>query len=110
MLKEGREVLVQVQKEPMGTKGARLTSHVSLPGRYLVYMPTINHIGLSRRLGDAEERKRLRTIVDQRRPKGSGFIIRTACVGIPDEEIIADMDYLIRTWDEIEKKASGAKA
>ncbi|MDO8494581.1 MAG: Rne/Rng family ribonuclease [Deltaproteobacteria bacterium] len=110
MLKEGREVLVQVQKEPMGTKGARLTSHVSLPGRYLVYMPTINHIGLSRRLGDADERKRLRSIVDQRRPKGSGFIIRTACVGIPDEEIMADMDYLIRTWAEVEKKAAGAKA
>ena len=109
LLKEGNEIIVQVEKEPIGTKGARLTSHVSLPGRYLVYMPTINHIGISRRMGDDKERKRLRKLVEEFRPKGSGFIIRTACVGISDEEIKADMQYLIRTWEEIEAKAKNAK-
>lgn len=110
LLKEGREILVQVEKEPMGTKGARLTSHVSLPGRYLVYMPTVNHIGISRRLGDDKERRRLRQLVEKVRPKGSGFIIRTACVGVSDEEIQADMEYLIRTWNEIEGRAGSAKS
>ncbi|MBI5299332.1 MAG: Rne/Rng family ribonuclease [Deltaproteobacteria bacterium] len=109
LLKEGREILVQVEKEPMGTKGARLTSHISLPGRYSVFMPTVNHIGISRRLDDAKERKRLRQLIDQARPKGSGFIIRTACVGISDEEITADMEYLVKAWREIEQKAAGAK-
>ena len=109
LLKEGKEILVQVEKEPMGTKGARLTSHISLPGRYLVYMPTVNHIGISRRLGDDKERKRLRQLIEKARPKGSGFIIRTACLGISDDEIQADMEYLIRTWAEIERKAAGTK-
>ena len=108
LLKEGKDILVQVEKEPMGTKGARLTSHISLPGRYLVYMPTVNHLGISRRLGDDKERKRLRQLIERSRPKGSGFIIRTACVGISDEEITADMEYLIRTWAEIEQKAAKA--
>ncbi|MDO8527504.1 MAG: Rne/Rng family ribonuclease [Deltaproteobacteria bacterium] len=110
LLKEGKDILVQVEKEPMGTKGARLTSHISLPGRYLVYMPTVNHIGISRRLGDDKERKRLRQLIDRSRPKGSGFIIRTACIGVSDEEITADMEYLIRTWQEIEQKAASAKS
>ncbi|MDP2600031.1 MAG: Rne/Rng family ribonuclease [Deltaproteobacteria bacterium] len=110
LLKEGKDILVQVEKEPMGTKGARLTSHISLPGRYLVYMPTVNHIGISRRLGDQKERKRLRSLIESARPKGSGFIIRTACIGISDEEITADMQYLIRTWNEIEQKAAKAQS
>lgn len=110
LLREGKEILVQVEKEPMGTKGARLTSHISLPGRYLVYMPTVNHVGLSRRIGDEKERRRLRQLIENTRPKGSGFIIRTACLGIPDEEIQADMDYLIRTWQEIEAQAARSKS
>lgn len=109
MLKGGNEILVQVEKEPLGTKGARLTSHISLPGRYLVYMPTVHHIGISRRLGDVKERRRLRQLVAKNRPKGSGFIIRTACIGVSDEEITADMQYLIKTWNEIEEKANQAK-
>lgn len=109
LLKEGREILVQVEKEPMGTKGARLTSHVSLPGRYCVYMPTVNHIGISRRLDDVKERKRLRQLIDRVRPKGSGFIVRTASVGIPDEEITADMEYLVKAWRDIEQKAGSSK-
>lgn len=106
LLQEGREILVQVEKEPMGTKGARLTSHISLPGRYLVYMPTVSHIGISRRLGDDAERRRLRQLIAKWRPKGSGFIIRTACVGVSDDELKADMDYLIKSWNEIEEKAN----
>ncbi|MBI4124931.1 MAG: Rne/Rng family ribonuclease [Deltaproteobacteria bacterium] len=110
LLKEGKEILTQAEKEPIGTKGAKLTSHISLPGRYLVYMPTVNHIGLSRRLGDEKERRRLRQLIEKTRPKGSGFIIRTACLGIPDEEIQADMEYLIRTWRDIEANAAKAKS
>ena len=110
LLKEGREILVQVEKEPIGTKGARLTSHISLPGRYLVYMPTVNHLGISRRLGDDKERRRLRSLIERSRPRGSGFIIRTACVGVADEEITADMNYLIRTWEDIATKATDSKA
>lgn len=110
LLKEGKEVLIQVEKEPIGTKGARLTSHISLPGRYLVYMPTVNHIGISRRLADEKERRRLRHLIEKTRPKGSGFIVRTACLGISDEEIKADMEYLIRTWKDIEAKAAGSKS
>lgn len=110
LLKEGEEVIVQVEKEPMGTKGARLTSYASLPGRYLVYMPTVNHVGMSRRIPDDKERRRLRQLVEQTRPKGSGFIIRTACQGISDEEIRHDMEYLIRTWEKIAAKVSQAKA
>lgn len=110
LLEEGKEVMVQVEKEPIGTKGARLTSHISLPGRYLVYMPTVSHIGISRRIGNAEDRRRLREMIYQARPKGSGFIVRTACVGVSDDEIRADMNYLIKTWEEIEGKASKPKA
>ncbi len=110
LLKEGEEVIVQVAKEPMGTKGAKLTSHVSLPGRYLVYMPTVEHIGISRRLGDEKERRRLRQLVDRMRPRGSGFIIRTACLGVSDEEMQSDMAYLIRTWKEAEARVAQSKA
>ena len=110
LLKEGKEVVVQVEKEPMGTKGARLTTHASLPGRSLVYMPTVNHLGMSRRIGDDKERKRLRQIVEKMRPKGSGFIIRTASNQVSREELEADMQYLIRTWEEIEKKVEKEKA
>src|SRR5436189_288127 len=77
LLKEGNEVMVQVAKEPIGTKGARATSYVSLPGRHLVFMPTVDHIGISRRIASDKERKRLRDIVESQRPKGAGFIVRT---------------------------------
>ena len=110
LLKEGSEVVVQVEKEPIGTKGARLTSHVSLPGRYLVYMPTVDHVGMSRRIENDKERKRLRQIVEKHRPRGSGFIIRTASDSIPQADIEADMHYLIKTWEEVEPKSRQAKA
>lgn len=104
ILRTGQDVLVQVVKEPLGTKGARLTSHISLPGRYLVFMPTSSHIGVSRRIENDKEKKRLRRIVSRLRPKGAGFIIRTACEGMSEEEIAKDMEYLLKLWEDIVKK------
>src|SRR5258705_12884058 len=96
LLKEGQEVLVQVAKEPMGTKGARITSYVSLPGRHLVFMPTVDHIGISRRIGTDKGRKRLREIIDSQRPKGAGFIVRTVAEGATEKELRDDTDFLIK--------------
>jgi len=111
VLTKGQEILVQVSKEPIGSKGARITSHISLPGRYVVYMPTTDHIGVSRRIEDDKERQRLRDIVATGRPKGSGgFIVRTACEGVSKREIVADMRFLSRLWTSIVKKSSGATA
>ena len=106
LLKPGQEILVQVSKEPMGTKGARVTAHISLPGRYIVYMPTSNHIGVSRRIEKARERQRLKKIVAENRPGGKGgYIVRTACEGLSKKEILADIKFLSRLWQGIEKKA-----
>jgi len=110
MLKEGREILVQAAKEPIGTKGARLTSFVSLPGRYLVYMPTFDHVGVSRRIDTAKERERLKKLVLELKPKEGGFIIRTASEGIAQKEIKSDIKYLTRLWEDVEEKAGKAKA
>jgi ribonuclease G len=101
LLKEGQEILVQVAKEPMGTKGARITSHVSLPGRNLVFMPYVNHVGVSRRLESEKERRRLRDIVLKAKPPGFGFIVRTASGGTTAEELHADMDYLVKLWESL---------
>jgi ribonuclease G len=106
LLQEGQEVMVQVAKEPIGTKGARITSYVSLPGRYLVLMPTYERIGISRRIADDSERRRLREIVKSLRPEGYGFIIRTVCEGMKKEDIKADMDFLVRLWQGMVKKMS----
>jgi ribonuclease G len=102
MIKEGQEVMVQVAKEPIGTKGARVTSYVSLPGRYLVFMPTYGKIAVSRRIPSDKERRRLKEIVHNLRPKGCGFIIRTVCEGVSREEIEADMNFLIKLWERIQ--------
>lgn len=104
LLQEGQELLVQVSKEPIGTKGARITSHISLPGRHLVYMPTVDHVGISRRIEDEEERERLREIVDRIKPTGSGFIVRTVSEGKSEEDLLADMKYLLKLWEEVAKK------
>jgi len=109
LLKEGQEVMVQVAKEPMGTKGARITSYVSLPGRHLVFMPTVDHIGISRRIGTAEERKRLRDVVEQNRPKGAGFIVRTVAEAASEKELRDDMDFLTKLWREVVRRAERAK-
>jgi ribonuclease G len=111
VLKAGQEIIVQIAKEPLGKKGARITSHVALPGRFLVYMPTVNHIGVSRRINSAEERSRLRHLVTE--AKGSfpgGFIVRTAADGAPDEEIRSDVEFLGRTWEKIRTQAEPRKS
>ena len=110
LVKEGQDVLVQVAKDPIGTKGARLTAYISLPGRNLVFMPTVEHIGISRRIGSDKERKRLRQIVDQARPQGAGFIVRTVAEGVSEKELFADMEFLIKLWNSILKKHETARA
>ncbi len=109
LLKEGQEVLVQVAKEPMGTKGARVTSYISLPGRHLVFMPTVDHIGISRRIGTDKERKRLREIIEAQRPKGAGFIVRTVAEGASTQELQDDMDFLMKLWREVLRKNEKAR-
>ncbi len=91
-------------KEPIGTKGARITSHISLPGRHLVLMPTVDHVGISRRIENEEEKTRLRDIVEQIRPRGTGFIVRTAAEGKSEEDLQADTGFLIGLWQEIAKR------
>src|SRR6266852_6396373 len=111
MLRASQEIIVQIAKEPLGKKGARITSHVALPGRYLVYMPTVDHIGVSRKIGSAEERSRLRRLVAE--SKGTfpgGFIVRTAAEGASDYEIRSDVEFLGRTWDEIRGRSEQRKA
>jgi ribonuclease G len=107
MLKEGHEVLVQASKEPMGTKGARVTSYVSLPGRYLVLMPTYDRVAISRRISSDKERRRLKEMVYDLRSslgEGCGFIIRTVCEGMETQDIRADMEFLVRLWQSILRK------
>jgi Rne/Rng family ribonuclease len=111
MLKAGEEIIVQIAKEPLGKKGARITSHVALPGRFLVYMPTVDHIGVSRRIGSAEDRSRLRRLVTE--AKGTfpgGFIVRTAASEASDDEIRADVEFLGRTWDTIRATSEQRRA
>jgi ribonuclease G len=102
-LHEGQDVIVQVVKEALGTKGARITSHVSLPGRYLVYMPTVEHIGVSRKIVDEDERRRLKALLKEIRleRRGGGFIARTAGLGRNRDEFERDARYLMKTWDEV---------
>jgi ribonuclease G len=101
LLKEGQEVIVEVAKDPIGTKGARITSHISLPGRHLVFMPTVDHIGISRRIEKEGERRRLREIVDRMRPEGTGFIVRTVAENVEAPKLEADIRFLIGVWNEI---------
>ncbi|MGH9328188.1 MAG: Rne/Rng family ribonuclease [Terriglobia bacterium] len=111
LLKEGQEILVQIAKEPLGTKGARITSHIALPGRYLVYMPTIDHMGVSRKIASDEERLRLRKILlENRGSLGGGFIVRTAGAGRSEEEIKSDLAFLSSLWNDIRAKAERVKA
>jgi ribonuclease G len=110
LLKENQEVLLQVAKEPIGTKGARSTTYISVPGRHLVFMPTVDHIGVSRRIPDGKERQRLRKIVESHRPAGSGFVVRTVAEGVPPDVLHDDMEYLIRLWNETVRRAEKARA
>jgi ribonuclease G len=104
LLQEGEDVFVQVSKDSLGTKGARVTSYITLPGRYLVLMPGVEHIGVSRKILEEDERTRLKDIIDKLKPKNFGFIIRTASEGCTEDEINKDIEYLTLLWDNIEKK------
>jgi ribonuclease G len=114
LLSEGQEILVQIAKEPIAKKGARITSHIALPGRFLVYMPTVEHVGVSRKIESDNERHRLRKLIQTIRaeediPSG-GFIVRTAGVGISEKELREDVRYLVRTWLDIRGSAEKSKA
>jgi Rne/Rng family ribonuclease len=111
LLKEGQEVLIQIAKEPIGKKGARITSHIALPGRFLVYMPTVNHTGVSRKISSDEERQRLKRIIISERDNGQGgFIVRTAAAGASEEDLRADIRFLKNLWHEIKTRSEEAKA
>src|SRR5215510_12479104 len=104
LLKPGQDVLVQVVKDPIGAKGARVTGYLSLPGRYSVFMPHVAQVGVSKRIGSDKERRRLRDLVNEVRPKGSGFIVRTAAEDASDQELRDDVDFLARLWSEIDRR------
>lgn len=110
LIKEGQEVLVQVAKDPISTKGARIKTHITLPGRFTVFMPTVDHVGISRRIEKDRERRKLRDFVEKNRPKNAGFIVRTVCEGQPMSALKQDMDYLIATWKRIQEVSATAKA
>jgi len=111
LLKPGQEILVQIAKEPIAKKGARITSHIALPGRFLVFMPTVSHIGVSRKIASDEERQRLkRILVHERGEASGGFIVRTAAEGASEEELRADLRFLIHLWDEIKTRSDSSKS
>ncbi|MBM3807590.1 MAG: Rne/Rng family ribonuclease [Acidimicrobiia bacterium] len=113
LLKEGQDVIVQVVKEPLGTKGARLTCHVTLPGRFLVFMPTVDHIGISRKIDSRDERSRLRGIVREFREQHSfngGVIIRTAASGRSKDDILADLNYFYKIWVDMRQRGEQKRA
>jgi len=110
LLQEGQNILVQVSKEPLGTKGARATSHISLPGRHLVYMPTVDHIGISRRIEDEKERMRLKKLMQKLRPPGAGFIVRTVSEQAPKEKLKIEMEFLTKLWETIQRKRETSSA
>jgi len=111
LLKPGQEILVQIAKEPIAKKGARITSHIALPGRFLVFMPTVSHIGVSRKIDSDEERQRLkRILVHERGEATGGFIVRTAAEGASEEELRADLRFLIHLWDEIKQRSESSKS
>jgi ribonuclease G len=110
VLREGQEILVQVARSPIGSKGSRLTTFVSLPGRFLVLMPTVDHVGISRRIGDEAERQRLKNMVLELRTENVGYIVRTAGDGIEPDKMKKEMEFLTNLWAEIQKKFYGSSA
>jgi ribonuclease G len=111
LLKQGQEILVQIAKEPIAKKGARITSHIALPGRFLVFMPTVNHVGVSRKISSDEERQRLkRILISEKGTASGGFIVRTAADGASEEDLRADIRFLINLWTDIKQRADDGKA
>ncbi|HEY1810272.1 MAG TPA: Rne/Rng family ribonuclease [Acidobacteriaceae bacterium] len=111
LLKPGQEILVQIAKEPIARKGARITSHIALPGRFLVFMPTVNHVGVSRKIESDEERQRLkRILVSEKGSASGGFIVRTAAESASEDDLRADLRFLINLWSEIKQRSDAAKS
>ncbi|MGC6508620.1 MAG: Rne/Rng family ribonuclease [Myxococcota bacterium] len=110
LISQGDELLVQVAKDPISTKGARIKTHITLPGRFTVFMPTVDHVGISRRIDRDRERRKLREFVEKQRPPGCGYIVRTVCSGQPLEALKQDMDYLQSTWEKIKAEQKTARA
>ena len=111
LLKPGQEILVQIAKEPIAKKGARITSHIALPGRFLVFMPTVSHVGVSRKISSDEERHRLkRILVSERGDQTGGFIVRTAAEHASEEELRADLRFLLHLWSEIKNRSESSKS
>ncbi len=111
LLKPGQEILVQIAKEPMAKKGARITSHIALPGRFLVFMPTVNHVGVSRKIDSDEERHRLkRILLSEKGDAAGGFIVRTAADGASEDELRSDLRFLINLWSDIKARSDSSKA
>jgi Rne/Rng family ribonuclease len=111
LLKPGQEILVQIAKEPIAKKGARITSHIALPGRFLVFMPTVSHVGVSRKIASDEERHRLkRILISERGEASGGFIVRTAAEGTSEEELRADLRFLLHLWEEIRQRSEASKS
>ncbi|MDQ7849242.1 MAG: Rne/Rng family ribonuclease [Armatimonadota bacterium] len=109
-LRPGQEILVQVTKEPMGSKGARVTTYIALPAHYLVLMPTVNYVGVSRRIEAEAERKRLRQIAEAIKPEKMGVIVRTAAEGVSEKELKADVDFLLSVWNRVTERARNGRA
>ena len=101
LLQEGQELMVQVSKDPISTKGARVTNHISIAGRYLVYIPLVEHIGVSRRITNEEERERLKEILSELIPQGGGFVARTVAEGCSLHDLRKDLNYLRQVWNEV---------
>ena len=110
LLQTSQDILVQVTKDPIGTKGCRLTSYVTLPGRYLVFMPTIDQVGVSRRIGDDGERKRLKKLVRRLKADGAGYIVRTVAEGLEEEEFQRDAQFLSTLWNKVREAEEQAVA
>ncbi|MDH5491111.1 MAG: Rne/Rng family ribonuclease [Myxococcales bacterium] len=104
VLKEGENIVVQVSKGSIGTKGARVTSHITLPGRYVVYMPTVEHVGVSKRIGKDRERQRLKEVIDAIKPPKGGVVVRTLAQGLTKKKLKADIGYLVRLWEQTQEK------
>jgi len=110
VLKEGQEILVQVTKEPIGNKGARVSTNLTLPGHYLVYLPYMNHVGISRKIKNEKERKRLKETFEEIRPPNTGWIIRTAAVEASQEDLKTETEFLLCLWQEIKERSEKLKA
>src|SRR2546430_7595546 len=111
LLREGQEILVQIAKEPIAKKGARITSHIALPGRFLVYMPTVEHLGVSRKIDSDAERRRLKEILLSEKGEASGgFIVRTAAEGARQGELRSDLRFLLNLWADIKQRSESSKS